>query len=310
MELRSNNHLIVVLITSAWIIFALTVIGILVTIGYLKSKPPLCQTIMDYVNIICFTSFIPSSLFFALGLTINNIFEDSGEIIASILAVSMPASTTNLQLQLTFSFIVQSLLVVNPSYLDGQYFQNIVLATTMVIPVASFILYTYLFIQGGTSFVYVLLRGNIAPDRVIALMITTIRVLISITMFAVCAVTRFLLKLWYDSFEEENSVVNSKVTLAVTLVHCLLPILSAAFYPILKELRTYIRLFAPMIGILSHFIIILVVDFTNTHVQTYARRLYTSTLLSSLRYFRPRTRIDCIIDSELSMVARENSESS
>ena len=258
MDLRSNNHLIIVLIISAWIIFGLTAIGILVAIGYLKSKPPLCQTILDYANIICFTSFIPSSLSFALSLTIDNIGEDSGDIIASILGVFMPASTTNLQLQLTFSFIVQSLLVVNPSYLEGQYFENIVLTTTLVIPIASVILYTFLFFQGVKSFTYILLSRIIAPDRAMALMITTIRVLISITMFAVCAVTRLLLKLWYDSYEEENNVVNSKVTLAVTMVHCLLPILSAAFYPILNEFRTYIRLFAPMIGIFSYFIIILV----------------------------------------------------
>ena len=81
-------------------------------------------------------------------------FEDSGEVIASILAIAVPSSTTNLQIQMTLSFIIQSLLVIDSSYLEGEHLENTVMIGTWIIPTTIIIVYTFLQTQGVKGFIY------------------------------------------------------------------------------------------------------------------------------------------------------------
>ena len=311
-DISISNNLLIFLIPSAWLMVGLTTVGVLLIVGYLKSKPPLAQTILDNVNAVCFTSITLSSLSFTICVTLKVMFEDSGEVIASILAIAVPSSTTNLQMQMTLSFIIQSLLVIDSSYLEGEHLENTVMIGTWIIPTTIIIVYTFLQTQGVKGFIYDFLRGTLTQDWIIGLELPTGRILVTSTLLVVCAVTRlWLLKIRYETHEQENSVMNSKVTLAI-MVHCLCvscTVSLAAFFTILKLFPNF-HLFAMMIGILSYFIIVALSAFTNTHVRTYTTSLYPFSLISQLRSLRQQRRVACEMVNDLSVVTRGNSRSS
>ena len=255
-------------------------------IGYLKSKPPLSKTIMDFVNMVCFASYIPTCLTLSIGVTTALVFEDCGHVIASGLAIVMPTTSVNLQIQLTSNFIVQSLIILYPNFLEDPGFENgVKFLVTAIIPLFSLVLYVVLYCHGIMVGAYHMLRGTLTQYR----LLTLLRFSFNMLTFVVCAVSRcWIMKIRNESGVQENSVISLKMNL-VMMAQCICPLLLAASYRLIKDV---IKI-SPMFPLAFHFCVVMMACF-HPSVINYISNLYPFNLLTQCCSLRRVRRVDCV----------------
>ena len=158
LELTPRN--LYFLVPLAWTNNVVTILSCSVLIMYLKAKPPLSQTVMDYANTVCFGSAVPFSLLLSIIVTVVSVFDNCGEMFGSVVGYLTPATEDNLNLQFAANFIVQGLIVQNPSLLESQCFEKITkFAVTVAVPVYSLTLYSTLYLLGVKTGYYIIIRG-------------------------------------------------------------------------------------------------------------------------------------------------------
>ena len=255
-------------------------------IGYLKSKPPLSQTIMDFVNMVCFVSYIPTVLTLSICITIGFIFEDCGHMIASGLALAMPTTSVNLQIQLTSNFIVQSLIILYPSYMEDLGFENgVKFLVTVIIPLFSFVFYVVLYYQGIMVGAYYMLRGTLTQYR----LLTLLRFSFNIMTVIVCAGSRlWIMRIRNESSVQENSIMNLKMNL-IMMAQSLCPLLLAASYRLIKDV---IKI-SPMFPLVFHCLVVMMACF-HPGVINYTSNLYPINLLTQYWSVRRVRRVNMI----------------
>ena len=82
--LQEDPHYL--LLPFIWVPTSLTVILSMIIIHYMQSKPLHSKTVMDFVNQIFFFNFCFCIILLALSSTVMTFFQDSGEIIACLIA--------------------------------------------------------------------------------------------------------------------------------------------------------------------------------------------------------------------------------
>ena len=141
-----------------WILSSITVFGSMVIINYLRSKPLLSQTVMDYANKILFLYSIGNPVLVSFFVTLALVSSDCGEVLVSIIGYTIPASVDIIFVQVSVIFIIQAMMLKNPEYLENSRFENIVRCiVSVVIPLASGIFYTIVYFVAGPTGIYVVL---------------------------------------------------------------------------------------------------------------------------------------------------------
>ena len=147
-------------ITIAWAVNFITICQDLIIISYLRSKPTSSKTIMDFMNAAFFIGRIPWSTLMTLYVTLLALFQDSGEVLGSLVAYSTPAFGDNLICQLTAIFIVQAILVKKPNLMENEYFDMILKCVLIVfIPGYTTCLYWFAYSTGIQFPFYNVIRG-------------------------------------------------------------------------------------------------------------------------------------------------------
>ena len=290
-DMKYDDEINVGFLLLVWIPNWVTIFGAFMIMGYLKSKPPLSKTIMDFVNMVCFASYIPTSLTLSTGATIALVFEDCGHVLASGLAIVMPTTSVNLQIQLTSNFIVQSLIILYPSFLEDPGFENgVKFLVTMIVPMFSVTLYVLLYLRGIMIGTYYMLRGTLDTEfRVL----TLLRFSFNMLTFVVCAVSRcWIMKIRNESGVQENSVMSLKMNL-VMMAQCICPLLLAASYRLIKDV---IKI-SPMLPLAFHFCVVMMVCF-HPSVINYISNLYPFNLLTQCCSVRSVRRVDARVPRE------------
>ena len=144
----------------AWAVNFITICQDLIIISYLRSKPTSSKTIMDFMNAAFFIGRIPWSTLMTLHVTLLTLFQDSGEVLGSLVAYSTPAFGDNLICQLTAIFIVQAILVKKPNLMENEYFDMILKCVLIVfIPGYTTCLYWFAYLTGIQVPFYNVIRG-------------------------------------------------------------------------------------------------------------------------------------------------------
>ena len=129
-----------------WTVSSVIIYGSALVISYLRSKPPLSHTVMDYANEIFFICYIPSSIFLSIYITLAIVLIDSGEVAAALIGYSVPACGEITFTQLCAIFIIQAMLVKNPQYLNNEKFETMIkFGMAIIIPVSIGVIYTTLY---------------------------------------------------------------------------------------------------------------------------------------------------------------------
>ena len=134
--------------------------GSVIVVQYLRSKPPLSQTIMDFANIVLFVSAVPPSVLISAIVTLTSVFSDCGQLAAYVLGYSAPAAGDHLMLQLGANAIVQGLIFRQPELLESERFENAVKCVQVVIiPLCVILAYCLILICGVQITTYSKIRG-------------------------------------------------------------------------------------------------------------------------------------------------------
>ena len=201
-----------------WILSLLTIFGSAVIISYLKSKPLLSQSVMDFANKIFFIVSTTHSLLISIFLTFALTSSDLGEGMASGIGYTLPACVDIMFSQLCAIFIIQVIVVKSPEYLENNSFENIVkIYMSVVIPLWNGIFYTTLyFVTDPTGPVYnplyITLRGINHPHAPSKLFL--IRGITYLPIGFTSALNLlYTIRIQRDSFIQSNHVINTKVVL-------------------------------------------------------------------------------------------------
>ena len=213
-----------ILIGAAWVMAGGIILGSSVIIKYLRSKPLLSQTVMDYANTAFFVSVIPSSISLAVIITSTVLFEDCGKIIGSVLGYVAPAILDQVHIQLLGNFVVQALMIKKPSLIENETFENVVkLILSIIIPLGLVGVYTYGYWQGFITALYRVVRGvNALPTQEFSiwLYLKAILNLLMALMFLISGI-----QLWISRYDETGGhVLFNKVTLITITVQIVISI--------------------------------------------------------------------------------------
>ena len=104
-------------------------------ISYLRSKPLLSQTVMDYSNMAVFYSIIINSFVKAVAMTATVFLSDSGEAIGLVMGWLNRTFNLNLMFQLLANTVIQLSIFKNPSRLENSSFETgVKCLTTCLVP--------------------------------------------------------------------------------------------------------------------------------------------------------------------------------
>ena len=153
------EHLFAV-IPITWISSFVIGFGSALVISYLRSKPPLSQTVMDYAIGIYIIWLVSNSIFVSSYLTLAIVFKDCGEVIASLIGYAVPASGHITFIHLCAIFILQAMIVRNPEFLGSARCEKTVkYGMTMIVPLVIGLIYTTLYFGFQPLGPYIILRG-------------------------------------------------------------------------------------------------------------------------------------------------------
>ena len=211
-----------------WTLWLMTILESLTIIGYLRSKPPLSETIMDFmIGAFCIVA-IPWSTLVALYGTLLTLFKDSGEVLGSMVACLTPAFGDDMICQLTAIFIVQTIIVKRPTLLGNERFDTIIkFISTFFIPTFSGCLHLYAYLAGIHSNFYIVVRGMksnfsfLAFTSEINFTWSTMRFCTMVPLLVAFIISRLCLRLEENGRMEErsNHIFNTTGVLIVSIGH-------------------------------------------------------------------------------------------
>ena len=216
-----------------WALWVVTILESLIIMGYLRSKPPLSQTIMDFmIGTFCIVA-IPWFTLLALYGTLLTLFQDSGEILGSMVACLTPALGDDMICQLTAIFIVQAILVKRPTMLENERFDTIIkFISTFVIPTCNGCLHLYAYMTGIHNNFYIVVRGMntkfsfTAFTSEINFTWSFLRFCVMIPLLMAFVISRLCLRLEQNGRIEErsNNIFNTTGVLICSIGHLLVRI--------------------------------------------------------------------------------------
>ena len=211
-----NTDPIYSVILIAWTITSVNILECLIIINYLLTKPPLSQTIMDYMNAAFFIGAIPWSILMSLCATLFTVFQDPGEILGSLVAYSMPAFGDNLIFQMTAIFVVQTIMSKKPSLLENEKFNTIVKCFfAFIIPISITCLYLFACLSGIRFPFYSIVRGT---EQISSLTWPVIRLIAMLPLLIAFIIPRGCLRLEETGRNERsNHILNTTGVLIVTI---------------------------------------------------------------------------------------------
>ena len=153
------EHLFAV-IPVTWISSFVIGIGSALVISYLRSKPPLSQTVMDYAIGMLLIWLVSNSIFVSSYLTLAVVFKDCGEVVASLIGYAVPASGQITFIHFCAIFILQAMIVRNPEFLGSAGCEKMVkYGMAIIVPLVIGLIYTTLYFGFQPLGPYIILRG-------------------------------------------------------------------------------------------------------------------------------------------------------
>ena len=262
------------LIPLIWILLLLIVFGCFVIISYLRSKPPLSQTVMDYANMITFIYFLPQSVLTALYITLAIQSLDYGEFMASWIGYSIPAFGDITTVQICTILIIQAIMIKNPEYLDNGTFEKTVKCImTVVIPLYNGIIYTCLYIASEPTAFYITLRRfdhNHINYKVVLIRVCTFLPVV----FATALNLLYTIKIQQENFIQSNHILNTRVVLVTVIGNLVLFGLTYAFVSKIFPFQDIISILFPMVLAVIKSVFIVTIMLTHNGVRGYLSNLY------------------------------------
>ena len=200
-----------------WILGSLEVFGLAVTISYLRSKPPLSQTVMDYAIKIFFIFSAVSTVLMSIFITLAVVSYDCGEVLASIIGYTVPASVDIGFAQLCSIFIIQAIMARYPELLDNNTFENIIKCIMVAgIPLSNGIIYTTLYFVADPTEMYTVLRGIGRQEKAFKVIIVRACIYLPL-VFATTLILLHTIRMQQNDFIQPNHILNAKAVI-VSLV--------------------------------------------------------------------------------------------
>ena len=207
------------LVPIPWVASAVITLECFLIISYLRSKPPLSQTIMDFMIGAFFIGSIPWSMLVALFANCLMLFQDSGEILGSLVSYVTPAIGDNLLFQLTTIFVVQAIMVKRTTLLESEHFNTVIKGIFIfVIPTYSICLHLYAYLAGFHNNFYIVARGMCAQTHHTW---SIMRLCSMMPLLIAFIISRVWLRLSEHPRNEErsNHILNTKGVLIITIGH-------------------------------------------------------------------------------------------
>ena len=276
-----------------WILTLLIVFGCFVIISYLRSKPPLSQTVMDYANMITFIYFLPDSVLTALYITLAIQSLDYGEFMASWIGYSIPAFGDITSIQICTILIIQAVMIKNPEYLDNSRFENTVKCImAVVIPLYNGIIYTCLYIVSEPTGFYRTLccKDDHHPNYKLILA----RVCAYSPLgFASALNLLHTMKIQRDNFIQSNHILNVRVVLVTLIGHFfLIGLVYTSVFSKTFPFQDIFSILARMVLVVTKSVFMITIVLTHNGVRGYLSNLYlirNFTTLLSVRQVRQIT---------------------
>ena len=123
-DIRFNHNISLTFMSSSWFLLMVQMYCFEVIRGYLKSKPPLSQTVMDPANEMCFGMILLNSLIRTINTTLTTLFADFGHAMTTIWSVAVVASSMSMGMEHIANITVQLLIVKRPSRLENATFEK------------------------------------------------------------------------------------------------------------------------------------------------------------------------------------------
>ena len=206
-------------ITLAWSLVSATVFFSNMVIEYLRSKPPILQTVMDAVNYATFWLLIATDIHMATVVTISELFCDPGEEVSLALGWIYFILTKAICMELICNVAVQFMIVQKPILLDNETFERLVKLTAFaVVPVTSVTMSLALQLRGTKPYMYFYLRGSQAPENSPLAILHSGMVITLVLMFIFSR--GWIQRKGYYLNAQSNHIIQTRV-IAVTVVFAL-----------------------------------------------------------------------------------------
>ena len=275
-----------------WILTLLIVFGCFVIISYLRSKPPLSQTVMDYANMITFIYFLPDSVLTALYITLAIQSLDYGEFMASWIGYSIPAIGDITSIQICTILIIQAVMIKNPEYLDNSTFEKTVKCIMNVaIPLYNGVTYTCLYNVSEPTAFYITLRcfdHNHMNYKVALIRVCTFLPVAFASAFNLL----YTIKIQQENFIQSNHILNTRVVLVTVIGNLVLVPLIYVFLSKIFLSQDVISILLPMVLAVIKTVFIVTIMLTHNGLRGYLSNLYlirNFTTLLSVRQVRQIT---------------------
>ena len=277
-DIVQNTDPIYSIILIAWLISFVNILECLIIINYLLSKPPLSQTIMDFMNAAFFIGAIPWSILMSLCATLFTVFQDPGEILGSLVAYSTPAFADNLIFQLTAIFIVQTILSKKPSLLENEKFDSIVKCVlAFIIPIYVTCLYLFACVSGIRFPFYTIVRGM---EQISSFTWPFIRLIAMLPLLIAFIISRGCLRLEETGRNERsNHILNTTGVLMVTIGHLLVGTL-VYFMMEIKKSPQQAKIIFPFGSLTIGTLFCGMVIFSHQSIWDYMCRIYPLNIIS------------------------------
>ena len=280
-------------IPPTWILGSLEVLGCAVTISYLRSKPPLSQTVMDYANKIFFIFSAVSTVLMSIFITLAVVSSDCGEALASIIGYTGPASMDTGFAQLCSIFIIQAIMARYPELLVNNTFENIIKCIMGAgIPLCNAIIYTILYFVADPTEMYTVLRGIGDQEKAFS---KIVRACIYFPLgFASTLILLYTIRMQQNNFIQPNHILNAKAVIVSfvgqSVIRALLNILLHFQYSGLNHDTTVFLITFVLLVIKSVFHIVIVL--IHNDVRAYMSNLYPISGFTALWSLRQVRQID------------------
>ena len=281
------------LIPLVWILTLLITFGCFVIISYLRSKPPLSQTVIDYANMFAFIYFIPDGVITAVYITLAIQALDYGEVIASLIGYSIPAFGDIIYVQISAILIIQAIMIKNPEYLDNSRFENTVKCIiAVVIPLYNGIIYTCLYIVSEPTGFYRTLRYHDYHHPNYKLILARVCAYLPLG-FASAFNLLHTIKIQQDNFIQSNHILNVRVVLVTSIGHLFLVVLIyTVVFSKTFPVQDIFSILARMVLVVIKTVFMITIVLTHNGVRGYLSNLYlirNFTTLLSVRQVRQIT---------------------
>ena len=267
-----------------WILGSLVMFGCTVIISYIRSKPLLSQTVMDYANLLFFIFNAISTVLMSIFITLAIVTSDCGEALASIIGYTVPASVDIIFAQLCSIFIIQAIMAKYPEYLDNNTFENIIKCIMgAVIPLCNGIIFTTLYLIAEPTEMYTVLRGTGHQEKAFKLIVVRGCIYLPVG-FASTTTLLHTIRMQQNNFIQPNHILNTKVVLISVVGQILIAAIIYAFeqfeYLGITHDMTIILINLVMLLVKSSFVI--AVALSHNNVRAHISNIWPISYFTSL----------------------------